>query len=99
MGNTSLAEAYAANASSIKAAFNELLWDEEAGLYRDNDETTLHPQDGNAFSVLFNLTQNSSQIQSISEGLTQFWTDIGPLSPELSDTITPFISGFEVRFW
>lgn len=49
--------------------------------------------------MLFNLTNNASQIQSISEGLTQFWTEIGPLSPELNDTITPFISGFEVRFY
>src|SRR5579875_506234 len=51
LGNTSLAEAYAANASSVKAAFNDLLWDEKAGLFRDNETTTLHPQDGNSLAV------------------------------------------------
>jgi len=97
LGKTSLAEAYAANASSIKAAFNELLWDESAGLFRDNDTSTLHPQDGNSLAVLFNLTNNASQIKSVSDGLTQFWTPIGPLSPELNDTIIPFIGGFELQ--
>jgi hypothetical protein len=97
LGNTSLAEAYAANASSVKAAFNDLLWDEEAGLFRDNETTTLHPQDGNSLAVLFNLTNNASQIQSVSDGLTQFWTPIGPLSPELNDTIIPFVGGFELQ--
>ncbi|KAE9386521.1 Six-hairpin glycosidase [Gymnopus androsaceus JB14] len=95
--NASLAEAYAANASSVKVAYNELLWDESAGLFKDNDTSTLHPQDGNSLAVLFNVTNNASQIQSISDGLTQFWTPIGPLSPELNDTIIPFIGGFELQ--
>ncbi|KIK66779.1 glycoside hydrolase family 78 protein [Collybiopsis luxurians FD-317 M1] len=98
LGSDALAEGYAANASSIKKVVNELLWDEAAGMFKDNDtSTTLHPQDGNSYAVLFNLTNNASQIQSISEGLTQFWTDIGPLSPEINDTIIPFIGGFELQ--
>jgi hypothetical protein len=75
-----------------------LLWDDAAGLYKDNETTTLHPQDGNSLAILFNITDTDDQIQSISEGLTSFWTDIGPLSPELNDTIIPFIGGFEVLF-
>ncbi|KAF5389069.1 hypothetical protein D9757_004994 [Collybiopsis confluens] len=97
LGNSSLARAYTANATSVKAAINDLLWDEGAGLFKDNDASTLHPQDGNSLAVLFNATNNASQIQSISEGLTQFWTDIGPLSPELNDTIIPFVGGFELQ--
>jgi len=72
------------------------LGDDEAGMFKDNETTTLHPQDGNSLAILFNVTENDGQIQSISEGLTQFWTDIGPLSPELNDTIIPFVGGFEV---
>ncbi|PFH51501.1 glycoside hydrolase family 78 protein [Amanita thiersii Skay4041] len=97
LGDTDLARAYSANATSIKAAFNRLLWDESAGMYRDNLTSTIHPQDGNSLAVLFNVTNNDEQIQSISHGLTQFWTDIGPLSPELEDTIIPFVGGFEVQ--
>ncbi|KAJ4477471.1 glycoside hydrolase family 78 protein [Lentinula aciculospora] len=97
LGNASLAEAYASNASSIKATFNDLLWNEAVGLFSDNDMSTLYPQDGNSLAVLFNLTKNASQIQAVSEGLTQFWTEIGALSPELNDTIIPFVGGFELQ--
>ncbi|KXN92437.1 hypothetical protein AN958_07996 [Leucoagaricus sp. SymC.cos] len=67
-----------------------------AGMYRDNETTILHPQDGN-FAVLFNVTQTQEQNEAISKGLTQFWAYIGPRSPELVDTIIPFIGGFELR--
>ncbi|KAF5357348.1 hypothetical protein D9758_005920 [Tetrapyrgos nigripes] len=97
LGDSDLAAEYAANASSVKDAFNALLWDDTAGMYRDNDATGLHPQDGNSLAILFNITETEDQIQSISEGLTAFWTDIGPLSPELNDTIIPFIGGFELQ--
>ncbi|KAL0948872.1 hypothetical protein HGRIS_008991 [Hohenbuehelia grisea] len=92
-----LASQLSANATAVKAAFNKLLWDDAAGMFRDNETTTLHPQDGNSLAVLFNLTQSDEQVQSVSKGLTTFWTDIGPLSPELNDTIIPFVGGFEVQ--
>lgn len=97
LGNSSLAAAYIANATSLKTAFNALLWDNVAGLYRDNENSTMHPQDGNSLAVLYNLTESLDQITNISQGLTSFWTDIGPVTPELADTISPFVSGFEVR--
>jgi neutral trehalase len=97
LGNTALSAAYLANSTLIKAAYNKLLWDESAGLYRDNDSpTSIHPQDGNSLAVLFNLTTSARQNKAISKGLTRFWTPIGPLSPELNDTIIPFVGGFEV---
>ncbi|KAJ7664336.1 glycoside hydrolase family 78 protein [Mycena polygramma] len=98
IGDPTLAAIYLANATSIKAAYNDLLWDAGAGMFRDNDALdSIHPQDGNSIAVLFNLTTSAAQNTAISEGLTQFWTDIGPLSPELADTIIPFIGGFEVQ--
>ncbi|KAJ7653391.1 glycoside hydrolase family 78 protein [Mycena rosella] len=98
LGDASLAATYLANSTLIKAAYNTLLWDADAGLFRDNDALdSIHPQDGNSLAVLFNLTTSDAQNKAISEGLTQFWTPIGPLSPELNDTIIPFIGGFEVQ--
>ncbi|KAG7449503.1 glycoside hydrolase family 78 protein [Guyanagaster necrorhizus] len=97
LGDSSLSAAYLANASAVKSAFNELLWDSSAAMFRDNEITSLHPQDGNSLAVLYNITANASQNVAISEGLTSFWTPIGPLSPELSDTIIPFVGGLEVR--
>ncbi|KAJ7643589.1 glycoside hydrolase family 78 protein [Roridomyces roridus] len=96
LGQTSLAAAYLSNATSIKAAYNAILWDAGAGLYRDNDDPeSIHPQDGNSLAVLFNLTTSEAQNKAISKGLTQL--KIGPLSPELNDTIIPFVGGFEVQ--
>lgn len=97
LGDNDLSSAYAANATALKKAINDLLWDEEAGMYRDNELTSMHPQDGNALAILFNVTQTQEQNKAVSLGLTQFWTDIGPLNPELNDTIIPFVGGFEVR--
>lgn len=97
VGDAEISAAYAANASALKTVINDVLWDEEAEMYRDNELSDLHPQDGNSLAVLFNVTQTQEQNKAISQGLTQFWTDIGPLNPELNDTIIPFIGGFEVR--
>ncbi|KAH0589089.1 hypothetical protein H2248_004860 [Termitomyces sp. 'cryptogamus'] len=95
LGFTDLAASYIANATTLKSAYNDLLWDDTAGMFRDNPTSTLHPQDGNSLAVLFNVTNQQSQNAAISQGLTNFWTDIGPLNPELNDTIIPFVSGFE----
>ena len=84
------------NAAIVKKSFNDVFWFPEVGMYRDNDSTTLCPQDGNSLAVVFNLTQSANQSSFISDGLLRNWNDIGPVSPELPDTITPFISGFEV---
>ncbi|CAK5269996.1 unnamed protein product [Mycena citricolor] len=98
LGDLSLAAAYLANSTRIKAAFNALLWDTAAGMFRDNDlPGSIHPQDGNALAVLFNLTTSDAQNKAVSSGLTKFWTPIGPLSPELNDTIIPFVGGFEIQ--
>lgn len=97
LGDEQLSAHLLQNSTAIKAAFNRVLWDSEAGMFRDNEASTLFPQDGNSLAVLYNVTETEEQNQAISRGLTQFWTDIGPVSPELDDTIIPFVGGFEVR--
>lgn len=94
--STAQSQAWAAAASRLKRGYNDLLWDAGAGLYRDNGTTSLHPQDGNAIALLYGLTVNASQQTAISEALTRNWNTIGPVTPELPDTISPFVSGLEV---
>lgn len=65
-------------------------------MYRDNQTTTLCPQDANSLAILYNLTTSAAQANSVSEGLTQNWNDLGAVSPELPDTIAPFVGSFEV---
>ena len=47
-------------------------------------------------AVLYNLTTSAEQANSISEGLTRNWNDLGAIAPELPDTISPFIGSLEV---
>lgn len=83
-------------ASRLKVSYNSLLWSDELSLYHDNQTTTLAPQDGNAMALLYNLTTSSAQATSLSSSLTRFWTPIGPLTPELPDTISPLVTSIEV---
>ncbi|KIY62492.1 glycoside hydrolase family 78 protein [Cylindrobasidium torrendii FP15055 ss-10] len=92
-----LASSWAKNATALKARFNEEFWVEETGMYRDNATTTLSPQDANSLAVIYNLTINDDQKNRISEGLTVNWNDLGSVAPELPDTISPFIGGFELQ--
>ncbi|KAF2028793.1 alpha-L-rhamnosidase [Setomelanomma holmii] len=83
-------------ASRLKSPYNTLLWSPSLNLYHDNQTTTLTPQDSNTLALLYNLTTSPAQATSLSNALTRFWTPIGPVTPELPDTISPFISGIEV---
>ncbi|KAF1960781.1 Six-hairpin glycosidase [Byssothecium circinans] len=92
-----LAQEWDNRAERMKKAFNEILWVEGQNLYRDNQSTTtLFPQDGNALALLYNLTTSPAQAEALSNSLTRFWTPLGPVTPELPDTISPFISSIEV---
>ncbi|PCH42961.1 glycoside hydrolase family 78 protein [Wolfiporia cocos MD-104 SS10] len=97
LNDTELATSYTANASALKSVYNEAFWLEDEGMYRDNETTTLCPQDGNSLAVLFNVTESAEQASAISEGLTRNWNEYGAVSPECPDTIAPYIGGFELQ--
>ncbi|KAK3938559.1 Six-hairpin glycosidase-like protein [Diplogelasinospora grovesii] len=87
-------------AGKIKAAAYARLWDSSANLYRDNDTlplTPLHPQDGNAWAIVANLTTSPAQAKSISAALAARWGKYGAPAPEAGATVSPFISGFELQ--
>ncbi|KAK0200614.1 Six-hairpin glycosidase [Desarmillaria ectypa] len=97
IGDDSLSATWGANATALKAKYNEAFWVEDAGMYRDNMMTTLCLQDANSLAVLYNLTVSDDQKVVVSEGLERNLNNLGPVSPELPDTISPFISGFELQ--
>ncbi|PIL26169.1 hypothetical protein GSI_11924 [Ganoderma sinense ZZ0214-1] len=97
VNNTTLSSAWTTNATNLKGRFNDVFWLPSAGMYRDNDTTTLCPQDANSMAVLYDLTTSPEQADSVSKGLARNWNDLGPVAPELPDTITPFISGLELQ--
>jgi len=97
VNDTSLGSAWSANATALKTTFNSAFWDPKQGMYVDNTTTTLTPQDANSLAVLYNITASREQALSISKGLRKNWNELGPVAPELPDTISPFISGFELQ--
>ncbi|GKT66754.1 glycoside hydrolase family 78 protein [Colletotrichum tofieldiae] len=98
-GRGKQAEAWAVAAARLKEAYNTVLWDPSASLFRDNETDAgalLFPQDGNALALYYNLTTSASQASAVSAALLRNWNEIGPVTPELPDTISPFISSIEV---
>jgi len=96
VNETSLVSTWQTYYDNIVTAANELLWDESAGLYIDNQTTTLHPQDGNCWAVISGVA-NSSQAVAISNALQARWGPYGAPAPEAGTTVSPFISGFELQ--
>ncbi|KIW91984.1 uncharacterized protein Z519_06966 [Cladophialophora bantiana CBS 173.52] len=98
--NDSTVSAWSRYAARIKNATMVQLWDPVANLYRDNDTlplTKLHPQDGNAWAVVSNLTGSFEQNINISKALAARWGPYGAPAPEAGATVSPFISGFELQ--
>ncbi|KAL1849846.1 hypothetical protein Daus18300_013159 [Diaporthe australafricana] len=99
LNDTASASNWTSYASGIKSAANNLLWDNSTSLYRDNETTTLHPQDGNAWAVVSNLTLSTSQSLAISDALQSRWGPYGAPAPEAGgspETVSPFIGYFEL---
>ncbi|KAH9853159.1 bacterial alpha-L-rhamnosidase domain protein [Lenzites betulinus] len=97
-GDAATASTYAALASTIQQAAVPLLWQPAVGLFRDNETTTLAPQDGNAWAIKSGLLAPSSNYSgAISAALQSRWGAFGAPAPEAADAISPFISGFELE--
>ncbi|KAJ5323179.1 hypothetical protein N7452_011468 [Penicillium brevicompactum] len=95
--DTSSAAEWKRIAEKIKVVANQKLWDDKNGLYIDNQTTTLHPQDGNAWAIKANLTQSVKQRNTVSNALKARWGIYGAPAPEAGQTISPFIGGFELQ--
>ena len=87
-------------ADGIRTAANDVLWDSELNLYRDNDTqplTDLHPQDGNAWAIISNITGSLERAANVSQALQSRWGPYGAPAPEAGATVSPFVSGFELQ--
>lgn len=94
---TGLSSNWTARAKDLAVAVNADCFDDAYGAFKDNaTATTLHPQDANSMSILFGLV-DEDRVQGISQRLTENWTPIGAVAPELPENISPFISSFEIQ--
>ncbi|KAI0359162.1 bacterial alpha-L-rhamnosidase domain protein [Trametes cingulata] len=96
-GDSETASSYSQLAAKIQQAAIPLLWQPSVGLFRDNETTTLAPQDGNAWAIKSGLVTNASQVETISQALQARWGPYGAPAPEAADAVSPFISGFELE--
>lgn len=98
LNDSTSATTWSLAAEKIKTAANALLWDNSSSLYFDNETTTLHPQDGNSWAVLSNLTTSPQQNIAITTALRTRWGPYGAPAPEVGSTpatVSPFIGYFE----
>lgn len=84
-------------AEGVKVSANHRLWNTTAGMFHDNETTTLMPQDGNSWAVVSGLADSDGRISSISSGLAARWGPYGAPAVEAADAVSPFISGFELQ--
>ncbi|CAD0095313.1 unnamed protein product, partial [Aureobasidium mustum] len=96
VNDTSQIASWSNASTAIVTAANTLLWDGTASLYKDNETTTLHPQDGNVWSIISGVA-SANQSTEISSALAARWGPYGAPAPEAGTTISPFISGFELQ--
>jgi hypothetical protein len=96
---TGVVDLWTKRAAALRDAINRHCFDANYGAFRDNaTSTTLHPQDANSMAVLFGVVNASSTTaSSISTRLTDNWSPIGAVAPELPENISPFISSFEIQ--
>ncbi|EEA27532.1 hypothetical protein TMatcc_004166 [Talaromyces marneffei ATCC 18224] len=94
---TGLSSNWTARAKDLAVAVNADCFDDAYGAFKDNaTATTLYPQDANSMAILFGLV-DQDRVQGISQRLTENWTPIGAVAPELPENISPFISSFEIQ--
>lgn len=96
VNDTSHIASWTNSSAAIVSAANTLLWDSSASLYKDNETTTLHPQDGNVWSIISGVA-SANKSTDISGALAARWGPYGAPAPEAGATVSPFITGFELQ--
>ena len=99
VNDTSSMNSWKTLAAAIPPAAQARLWQQDVGLFRDNDDanTTLAPQDGNAWAIKSGIVKDPAQAVQISAGLQARWTEWGAPAPEAQEAVSPFASGFELE--
>ena len=95
-GDPATAARWSTAAGAVKQAVNNRLWDDDAGQYRDNPSSSLHPQDGNSAAVWFGLAP-ADRAQRVSAALTTNWNSYGSTTPEKNSEIATFPGSMELQ--
>lgn len=99
-GEPALASEYTDRAVQVKDAINERLFNAETGVYNLSDTVTdVIAQDANIFAILYGIAPEDKVPGILTAIKSDLWTDFGtlPFSGNYQQTISPFISGFELN--
>ncbi|TVY82262.1 hypothetical protein LSUE1_G005922, partial [Lachnellula suecica] len=103
VGDSASVSAWAPVASKVKEVTNSLLWDSNVGLYKDNENSKIYPQDGNVWAIKSGLTTSDAQNAGISAALKARWGKYGAPAPEsvfnagTPAYIAPFVGSLELE--
>ena len=100
-GHDDLVQQYTAKAAAVKTAINSRLFNQTTGLYNlSSSVTNVVAQDANVFAILFGIAPKD-KVAGILSGLkSALWVEHGSLpfsGGGYQQTISPFISGFELN--
>eukprot|EP01117_Protostelium_nocturnum_P013347 TRINITY_DN4973_c0_g1_i1.p1 TRINITY_DN4973_c0_g1~~TRINITY_DN4973_c0_g1_i1.p1 ORF type:complete len:670 (-),score=152.07 TRINITY_DN4973_c0_g1_i1:233-1999(-) len=96
LGEDDTAKKYEKLAEKLKLSFFVNLWDETEGMFMDNTNSYMFPQDGNSLALLHGLMKDPIRMKRVSAGLKKNWGKFGAVCPEIPNIIAPFIGGFEL---
>jgi len=100
-GDSADSATYASDAASLKSAINAHLYNSSTGLYYlSNGDTSTVAQDANALAVLYGVAAASDDATILTAMKTDLWTtSYGPQpfsGSSYADTVSPYISGYEL---
>lgn len=99
-GDSNQAATYQQQATALKSAINQNLFDVTTGLYKVSDTNNALPQDANAMAVLYGVAPPSAVNGILATIKKNLWTNVGalPFSSDASfkNYISPFVSAYEL---
>jgi alpha-L-rhamnosidase len=100
-GDTSDAATYTNDAAALKSAINAHLYNSNTGLYYlSNADTSTVAQDANSLAVLYGVAPASDDATILAALKSDLWTSAyGPVpfsGTGYADTVSPYISGYEL---
>ena len=99
-GDSTDAATYTNDAAALKTAINANLYNSSTGLYYlSNEDTSTIAQDANALAVLYGVAPASDDATLLADLKSDLWSTYGPepfSGSTYADTVSPYISGYEL---
>jgi hypothetical protein len=98
-GHPALAATYATRAAALRSAINSRLFDAATGVYKLSDQSDVVAQDANVLAVQYGVAAADKVPGILAKVKSTLWSAHGtlPFSSGFQNTISPYVSGFELN--